>query len=262
MIGFRTFRTKFLELQIGNAPVIVHSSLSAFLRVQGGAETVVGALTDVFTGIMAPTFTYQTMVTPKTGPPDNGITYGSGDDANRMAQFFEPEMPASPLMGVIAETVRQHPAARRSNHPIYSFAGINVEAALKTQTLENPFGPIRALTLADGWVLLLGVDHTSNTSIHYAEMVAGRRQFIRWALTPQGVIECPGWPGCSYGFNQIAPRLTGSIRTVEIGPALVQAMPLQTLVIAVKEMLAQNPNALLCTNPDCERCAATRQTRY
>jgi aminoglycoside 3-N-acetyltransferase len=176
-----------------------------------------------------------------------------------VAEFFHRDMPADPLMGAIAETLRQHPRAIRSNNPIYSFAGVNADYAIKAQSLQNPFGPIEALTAAAGWVLLLGVDHTVNTSIHYAEQVAGRRQFTRWALTPQGVITCPRWPGCSYGFNQVFPRLTEVTRRVHIGHAMVQAVPLVSLVETVTAMIAEDPLVLLCTNITCERCNATRK---
>ena len=113
-------------------------------------------------------------------------------------------------MGIVAETLRRHPRARRSLHPIQSFAGIYADKFLAAQTLQNPLGPIGALAEADGWVLLLGVDHTVDTSIHYAEKLAGRKQFTRWALLSDRIIECPGFPGDSAGFDAIAPDLVAS----------------------------------------------------
>jgi len=205
-------------------PVIAHASLSAFGQVRGGAAAVVGALLAVFDGVIMPTFTYKTMLTPEVGPPNNGIAYGSGHDQNRMAEFYTPDMPADPSMGVVAETLRKHRNAKRSLHPILSFSGVGADKALKTQTLDEPLAPIGALTEHEGWVLLLGVDHTVNTSIHYGELLAGRKQFIRWALTPIGVVECPGFPGCSQGFQALAPHLEDLTRRVVIGAATVQAI--------------------------------------
>jgi aminoglycoside 3-N-acetyltransferase len=206
-----------------------------------------------------PAFTYKTMVTPEVGPPDNGIEYGEGREANQFAEFFRPDIPADPLMGIVAETLRQHPQAIRSHHPIYSFAGVNADFAIQAQSLKNPFGPIQALEAAGGWVMLLGVDHTVNTSIHYAEQVAGRNQFIRWALTPQGVIECPGWPGCSYGFNKAAPKLMEATTQTRIGSARVRAIPLRDLVEIITNMIDEDPLALLCDNMGCERCNEIRK---
>jgi aminoglycoside 3-N-acetyltransferase len=246
------------DLRLGEAPVIVHSSLKSFGQVDGGAQTVVNALTIVFPTVLMPTFTYKTMITPKVGPENNGITYGSGEDQNRMAEFFTPRMPADPLMGIIPEIFRRNPRAQRSSHPIQSFAGINAAAFLDAQRLDDPLGPLGALEAHGGWAVLLGVNHTVNTSIHYAEKVAGRRQFIRWALTPKGVVECPGFPGCSAGFQAIAPEMEKFARKVQIGKAEVQAVPLSMLFRAVIARIKKDPLALLCQQDDCERCNQIR----
>ena len=66
---------------------------------------------------------------------------------------------------------------------------------MAVQTLAEPLAPIGALAQRGGWVLLLGVNQTVNTSLHYAERLAGRPQFTRWALTYEGVRECPQFPG-------------------------------------------------------------------
>ena len=241
------------------SPVIIHASLSSFGEIRGGAETLLGAVVGNFNAIMVPTFTYKTMITPEEGPPDNAFTYGSGHDLNLMAEPFSPDMPADKMMGVFAETVRTRSGAKRSEHPILSFSGLNVDAALETQTQHDPFAPIGALAEQDGWVLLLGTDQTVNTSIHYAEKLAGRRQFVRWALLANSVTECSGFPGCSDGFSQIGPVMEEVSRSIKIGAAKVQAIPLQLLVQVVVDLLMKDPLALLCQRPDCERCNAVRQ---
>ena len=246
------------ELNLPNAPVIVHASLKAFGQVEGGADTVVEALADSFKTFFAPTFTYKTMVTPLTGPPDNAMTYGSGGDLNRMAEFFTPDMPADPLMGAIPEALRHDSEAHRTAHPILSFTGINAGKFLAAQSMVNPLAPLFALEKFGGFVVLMGVNHTVNTSIHYAEKLAGRRQFVRWALTPQGIVECPGFPGCSAGFQAIAPDLEKDTRQVTIGQATVQAVPLKALFRAVIARLHADPLALLCEQQDCERCNQIR----
>jgi aminoglycoside 3-N-acetyltransferase len=246
------------DLRLSGVPVIVHSSLKSFGQVEGGPVTVVNGLATTFTTVVVPTFTYKTMITPLTGPENNAINYGSQQELNQMAEFFTPKMPADPLMGIIPETLRKDLRARRSNHPIQSFAGINADKILASQTLTDHLALLGMLENADGWVLLLGVDHTVNTSIHYAEKLAGRRQFLRWALTPKGVAECPGFPGCSEGFQAIAPEMDKYTRKVQIGSALIQAMPLKMLFKVVVARIKKDPLALLCRNPDCERCNAIR----
>ncbi len=116
------------------------------------------------------------------------------------------------------------------------------------------------LTAADGWVLLLGVGQIANSSIHYGEQLAGRRQFTRWALSYGRMVACPRWPGCSGGFEQISPHLEWFTQKIQVGSALVQAIPLQPLVAVVQELIAENPYALLCQRVDCERCSAIRES--
>ena len=260
MLTYRELVTGLRSLEIEPArPVIAHASLSAFRVIHGGADTLVGALLANFQSLMMPAFTYHTMITPAAGPPGNALAYGDEHIRNSQAEFFLPDMPASRWMGVTAETLRQLPQADRSNHPILSFTGVNVARALQAQSLAQPLAPIQALLEDQGWVLLLGVDHCVNTSIHLGERLAGRKQFIRWALTPAGVVECPGFPGCSEGFEAIFPALQPWTRRVQIGTALVQAVPLVDLVRVVQELLSADPLALLCDRSYCERCQSLRE---
>ena len=257
--SFHELSTVFRSLGIErDRPVLAHASLSAFGEVRGGPEALVGALLAAFHPLVMPAFTYQAMVIPEAGPEGNGIRYGSGKDLNRMAEFFSEEMPVDRMIGAVAETLRCHPQASRSSHPILSFIGIGAAAILETQTLADPLAPIRVMAEQDGWVLLLGVDQTVNTAIHYAERLAGRRQFIRWALTPGGIVECPGFPGCSDGFEKLAPHLEGITRRAQIGGAGVQAIPLVGLLDRVQALLDVDPLRLLCDRPACERCDAVR----
>jgi aminoglycoside 3-N-acetyltransferase len=246
------------ELHLRDAPVIVHASLKSFGQVEGGAATVAGALVAVFPAVLVPTFTYRTIVTPLVGPENNAIRYGSGENQNRLAEFFTPRMPADPSMGLIPETLRKHSQAKRSNHPILSFAGLNASRLLEAQRLDEPLGPLGELEKQGGWVVLMGVNHTVNTSIHQAEKLAGRRQFVRWALTPKGVKECPAFPGCSAGFQAIAPEMEKFSRQVQIGEAKLQAVPLSMLFKVVIARIKKDPLALLCQQEDCQRCNQIR----
>ncbi|MBE0671198.1 MAG: AAC(3) family N-acetyltransferase [Anaerolineales bacterium] len=254
--SFSELKTAFSKLNLSKHLVIAHASLRAFGSVD--ANDMLSALLDSTRGIIMPAFTYKSMLNPEVGPPKNGITYGSQTDLNKMAEPFHPDMPVDPLMGVLPEVLRKHPKAKRSMHPIQSFAGINADAILNTQTIYEPFAPIAALAEQDGWVLLLGVDHMVNTSIHYGEKLAGRKQFIRWALMMDKVVECPGFPGDSEGFNAIAPLVEKYTRRVEVNGALVQAVHLKSLIKVVIDMIYENPYALLCNRKDCERCEAVR----
>jgi aminoglycoside 3-N-acetyltransferase len=247
------------RLEIDRAkPVIAHGSLSAFGYVEGGAHTIVEVLISVFQKLIMPTFTYQTMVIPELGPADNAIEYGGGQVQNSQAEFFRPDMPTHLKMGAIVENFRMHTDVHRTMHPILSFSGYHAEEFLKNQTIANPLETINALWKAEGWVILLGVDQRSNTSIHYGEQLAGRNQFIRWALTPGGVIECPQIPGCSFGFNAILSHIQSSIHEAKVNNTQIQAIPLGNLIPTTRDMILKDPLALLCERPKCESCQAIR----
>ena len=250
----------FQALGLHDKPIIAHASLKPFGFIEGGAEAVLDAMLASFASVIMPTFTYKTEIVPDVGPPNNGLTYGSGHDRNKMAESFRPDLRADPLMGILPETLRNHPSATRTAHPILSFVGINADLTLFTQTLYEPLAPLGALAELDGWVVLINVDHTANTSIHYAEKLAGRKQFIRWALVGNRVVECPNYPGDSLGFQTIESYLTFDTRRVPIGEGFIQAVPLQGLFDVVKELIKKNPLALLCERLDCERCNAVRIT--
>jgi aminoglycoside 3-N-acetyltransferase len=259
LLGYNLLRETFEKLQLQDAPVLAHASLRSFGRIEGGADTLLSALLPNVGALMMPTHTYVTMIIPMAGPANNGIMYGRRQGLNKMAEFYDPHMPADRLMGAMAEVLRQRPGAKRSMHPILSFAGINVEHALKSQTMEEPLAPIRMLAENDGWVLLLGVDHTVNTTIHFAERLAGRKQFVRWALTQNGIIECPSFPGCSAGFKSIERDVEPFMKKIQVGEALVQAVPMRSLIEAVYKCLKRNPKDLLCGDISCERCNEVRK---
>ena len=132
---------------------------------------------------------------------------------------------------------------------------------LESQTMEEPLKPIEMLEEAQGWVLLLGVDHTVNTSIHYAERLAGRKQFVRWALHRDGVVECPGFPGCSDGFGQLAPGLPAD-HPPGAGWALggCRQCRCKSWSRQHSAWIEADPLALLCDHSYCERCEAVRKS--
>ncbi|HET6597796.1 MAG TPA: AAC(3) family N-acetyltransferase [Anaerolineales bacterium] len=260
MPDYKDLYAAFQALCLQEVPVIAHASLKPFGYIEGGPGAVLKAMLACFAGVIMPTHTYKTKIIPEVGPPNNGIVYGNGIYKNKMAQPFHPEMKADSMMGALPETLRCHPSATRTAHPILSFAGINADFALFRQTLYEPLAPIGVLAEQNGWAVLINVDHTVNTSIHYAEKLAGRKQFVRWALVDERVVECPNYPGDSMGFQAIEEHIRPDIRRVDIGEAFIDAVPLKRLFEVVQKLIRKNPLALLCENTDCERCAAVRIT--
>jgi aminoglycoside 3-N-acetyltransferase len=259
MLTYRLFVQALKDSGLdSHSRVIAHCSLSSPTKVSGGAETIVGALTATCEAVMMPAFTERTTIIPPLGPPDNALEYGSETDRNQEAEIYHPELPVDSELGQVSEVMRGHPQAQRSNHPVLSFAGINLEEALQSQTIDEPFAPIGWLAEFDGDVLLIDTDHRSNVSLHEAERMAGRRGFIRWALTKKGVVECRNMPGCADGFDAIRSRLEGISHAAEYGGLRLEVVPVRDLVNAAVGWIHEDPRALLCDRPFCPRCAAVR----
>jgi aminoglycoside 3-N-acetyltransferase len=87
---------------------------------------------------------------------------------------FHPKMTPSQHMGVVAETLRTWPAAKRSEHPQLSFAAVGDRAEELTarHRLAPGLGdssPLGRMAAAKGQVLLLGVGYQACTAFHLAE---------------------------------------------------------------------------------------------
>jgi aminoglycoside 3-N-acetyltransferase len=145
---------------LGVAPggvLLVHASFKAVRPVEGGPLGLIQALHDA----LGPD---GTLVMPSASAEDD--------------RPFDPRAtPASPSLGVVADTFWRLPGVRRSDHA-HAFAAAGREAAritadplpLPPHIPESPVGRVHDL---DGQVLLLGVGHDADTTLHLAELLAG-----------------------------------------------------------------------------------------
>jgi aminoglycoside 3-N-acetyltransferase len=155
--------------------LIVHSSMKSLGWVAGGTVAVTQALLDV----LGPD---GTLVVP-THTPENSDPSGWRHPPVPESWWpiirgempaFDPAVTPSRWMGQLPETVRTWPGAVRSDHPHVSFAALGPAAGEVTgaHRLDEMLGeqsPLARIYDLDGDVLLLGVDDTSNTSLHLAE---------------------------------------------------------------------------------------------
>jgi len=155
--------------------VMVHSSLSTLGFVCGGAHTVVQALLDVIGPegtLMMPTHSGDLSDPAEWGDPPVPETWWETIRATMPA--FDATLTPTRSMGAIVECFRHVPGVRRSNHPTVSAAAVGPNATALVAGHELAFGlgessPQARLYDLDGWVLLLGVSHANNTSLHLGE---------------------------------------------------------------------------------------------
>jgi aminoglycoside 3-N-acetyltransferase len=155
---------------LGVAPgqvLLVHASFRALRPVEGGPRGVLAALLEV----LGPE---GTLVMPSwTGRDD--------------LPFDRTTTPASPDLGVLADTFWRSPDVKRSAHP-FAFAACGARAAeivsgAMTLPPHAPGSPVDRVRALDGRVLLLGVGHDANTTLHLAELLAGVPYRVKNAIT-------------------------------------------------------------------------------
>ncbi len=190
---------------VAGQTVLVHSAMSKIGWIAGGAQAVILALLEVLSPsgtLMMPSHTssntdpahWQNPPVPQSWVPV----------IRAQTTPFDPDRTPTREMGAIAELFRTWPGVTRSAHPIGSFAALGPNATVLTtdHALDDMFGersPLGKLYALDGQVLLLGVGHSNNTSLHLAEdrarwpgkrwipegtamRVAGKRQWVEFEM--------------------------------------------------------------------------------
>jgi aminoglycoside 3-N-acetyltransferase len=167
--------------------VVMHSSMSKIGGyIVGGAEAVIRAVLEVLTPdgtLVMPALTDENTDPSRWSNPPVPESFWPIIRAHTPA--YDPARTPTWNLGVIPELFRTWPGAHRSGHPIASFAAVGKHAAYLTNDhrLMDEFGatsPIGRLYELDGYVLLLGVGHGNNTSLHMAEWRAnwpGKKTF-------------------------------------------------------------------------------------
>jgi aminoglycoside 3-N-acetyltransferase len=168
---------KELGVNVGQT-LLVHASLRSVGWVDGGAETVVGALRDAVGkdgNLVVPAGTEANSTTSRAHQARiAGMTSEQVRKYLSEMPAFDPRTTPSGA-GAISEAVRMSEGAVRSAHPQSSFAALGPAADLlmDDHKLESHLGdnsPLGKLYNQDNThVLLLGVGYKSCTALHLAE---------------------------------------------------------------------------------------------
>jgi aminoglycoside 3-N-acetyltransferase len=138
--------------------LVVHAAFSKVAPVDDGPRGLIDAL-------RAALWPDGTLVMPSMSDDDD--------------QPFDPTASPCSSMGVVADTFWRLPGVRRSDSPhAFAAAGPRADEITAPHPVDVPHGtdsPVGRACALDAQVLLLGVGHDANTTIHLAELLAGVR---------------------------------------------------------------------------------------
>lgn len=229
--------------------LLVHTAFKQIGPVEGGPLGLIAALRETIGA-------EGTLVLP---------TMTDGDSV------FDSKTTPSSGMGITAELFWRQPGVLRSTHPGASFAaqGPNAGHICQAQPLSPPHGPaspVGRVHELDGQVLLLGVTHSEDTTLHLAEALAR----VPYSVTHPCVVEVDGvarvveiaeTDHCCTRFRFADGWLlaAGLQREGKVGNADARLFRSADLVrVAVEQLIAQ-PLIFLCPASDgCAECDIAR----
>src|SRR5690606_19890883 len=116
------------------------------------------------------------------------------------------------------------------------------EQLVMKQTAADIWAPLKALVELDGFVVLMGVDYTSMTLFHLAELQAGRRLFVRWVNDGKGNKQEVTCGSCSLGFNRFGEVVDSLVRRVQVGSSEWTICPAKEVLEAATEAIRKDPH--------------------
>lgn len=215
--------------------LLVHGSLKSLGQVEGGADTLIDALLETLGAdgtLMMPSF-------------QSGSEFYLLD---RGCRFDIRSTPSG--CGIITETFWKRPGVLRSLSPTHCTAACGplaekILAGHERCKLSVGFGsPYHKLMEMNGKILLLGVTHGSNTSLHFVENTSGapticRKEYLPVVIDENGVEitvpTFPHMPGLPRNYLKVEPLLmeAGAQANAKIGMAdakLIQAGPMASII--------------------------------
>ncbi len=251
------------SLGISGADVCIHSSMRSFgASLKHGLNGIVEAFRERRCTIMVPTFSdiYEVRPIKKFMPEQNGAGDYSFFLEQSYAEFKPFDVTSKEIsagdMGAFAKCVLESEGSIRGNHPLNSFTALGPDAKrlVGRQSFKDVYAPLRQLCADDGYVLLMGVGLDRATIIHYAEQVAGRTPFVRWAYDENRNVVPVSAGGCSEGFRNLDGILDIYAKKITVGSSRWVCYKAQEFVDVCSRAIRNMPNITHCDDKDCDRC--------
>lgn len=230
--------------------LVVHASFRSMAPVARGPRGVIQALLDAVGR-------EGTLVMPSMTDWD--------DD-----EVFDPTRTPCRKLGIVADTFWRIPGVHRSDSP-HSFAAMGARAAEITldhppDLPHGPDSPIGRVHALDGRVLLLGVDHDANTTVHLAEFYANVPYRIAKFCTVlrDGVprrVDYDEIDHCCLNFRLVGCWLEARAleRRGQVGHAVARLSRTRDIVSTVVEELRDDACRFLCPPmKECDQCDVAR----
>jgi aminoglycoside 3-N-acetyltransferase len=179
---------------------------------------------------------------------------------------FDPKTSPTDGMGITAELFWRQPGVMRSGHPGGSFAAAGPHAAdiCAPQPLSPPHGPdspVGRVHALGGQVLLLGVGHSENTTLHLAESLASAPPCIVVVDDVPQLIDIPETDHCCRCFQQMDEwlRQRSLQREGLVGRATARLIESRDVVDTAVRQLRLDPLVFLCPAAEgCDECDLAR----
>jgi aminoglycoside N3'-acetyltransferase len=232
----------------GDGVLVVHTAFSSF----GGRA---GAPADLIAALRLAVGARGTLVMPSMSDDDD--------------QAFDSRRTPCIGMGIVADTFWRMPGVIRSDSPhAFAAVGPRAEEITAPHPVDVPHGPDSPIGRAhdlDAEILLLGVGHDANTTVHLAENLAGVRYKVpKYATVMRGGIPVRHHYAevdhCCENFALLDSWLEGRGHQQRgfIGDATARLMSARDVVATALDHLRENETVFLHPRGECTECDEAR----